>query len=116
MDCNLITEQEFFSVCGDIEPLSNYYKCNGVVFSAVKKGEALRVHVGCSRENMKHLRSSCQSFIKNMFSQYDWCKMLIATVDVKNKSVYNLCLKLGFIDHGIYKFEGGDANIMVIER
>ena len=116
MDCNLATEQEFFDIFGDIEPLSEYYKCNGVIFSAVKKGEALMVHVGCKRESIKHLRSSCQSFIKNMFSRYDWCKMLIATVNVKNKTVYNLCLKLGFTDQGIYKLNGVDAYIMVIER
>lgn len=117
MDCNRISGDKFAEVFGsDAESEAIHYECHGVVFSAVRKGDAIVTHVGCKRDNMRNLRKGCETFIGAMFELHAWCKMLIATVSIEKPSVVNLCHKLGFKSIGVYRFENGMANVMVIEQ
>jgi hypothetical protein len=117
MDCNVIDEQQFVEVFGQpAESHASYYEFGGVVFSAVRRGGAIVVHVGCNRDNMRNLRKACKCFVRYMLNTFEWCRMVIATVDLKRQSVINLCRKLGFIDTGDFEFEKGTAKIMVKTR
>lgn len=115
MGCNHITKRQFIDVYGnESEKHASYFECCGVVFSGVRRGKAIVVHVGCKKENINNLRKGCRVFINHMLSSYKWCNMLIATV--ATKSVVNLCKKLGFVDIGVRQFEHGTANVMVIKK
>jgi putative IMPACT (imprinted ancient) family translation regulator len=117
MDCVVIDAEEFASVFGrTTEKCASYYSFGGVVFSAVKRGNAIITHVGCKRDNMRNLRKACKAYIKHMLNTFDWCRMVVATIDLKRQSVINLCRKLGFIDTGNFEFEHGTAKIMVKTR
>lgn len=115
MACALIDESDFKSIAGFSEDNAEYWSCLGVLFCAVRKGDAINIHVASDKNNIRNLRKGCKLFISHMLLTYKWCKMLIATVSTDNKSVYNLCRKLGFQDLGLFSFEGGNANIMVIK-
>lgn len=114
MDINTIDKAQFVEVFGrETEKHACYYCIGGVVFSAVKRGGAVVTHVGCKRENMKNLREACARYCYHMLNTFEWCKMVIATVDLKRQSVINLCRKLGFTDEGDFEFEYGTAKVMV---
>lgn len=114
MDCVIIDKDQFVEVFGrEAEKHASYYSFGGVVFSAVKRGGAVVTHVGCKRENMKNLREACRRYCYYMLNTFEWCKMVVATVDLKRQSVINLCRKLGFIDTGDFEFEYGTAKVMV---
>jgi hypothetical protein len=117
MDCNIIDKAQFVDVFGsETEERASYYSFGGVVFSAVRRGGAIVTHVGCKKENMRNLRKACQCYIKHMLNTFEWCRMVVATVDLQRQSVINLCRKLGFIDTGDFEFERGTAKIMVKTR
>lgn len=117
MDCTVIDKEQFVDVFGrEAEEKAQYYDFGGVVFSAVRRGRAIVTHVGCKRDNMRNLRKACRAYIKHMLNTFEWCRMVVATVDVNNQSVINLCRKLGFIDTGDFEFEHGTAKVMVITR
>lgn len=117
MDCHSIDKEQFIEVFGrETEKHASYYSFGGVVFSAVKRGGAVVTHVGCKKENMKNLREACRRYCYYMLTTFEWCKMVVATVDIKRQSVINLCRKLGFIDTGDFEFEHGTAKVMVKTR
>jgi putative IMPACT (imprinted ancient) family translation regulator len=114
MDCVIIDKEQFVEVFGrETEKHASYYSFGGVVFSAVKRGGAVVTHVGCKQENMTNLREACKRYCYYMLNTFEWCKMVIATVDLKRQSVINLCRKLGFTDAGDFEFEYGTAKVMV---
>lgn len=116
MVCTVTTKDEWLKLSDACEPVADYFECNGVLFSATRKGDGLRIHVACHKDNILNLRSGCLEFIENMLSTFEWCNMLIATVSHENKTVINLCMKLGFTDLGDYLFDGGMGKLMVIKR
>lgn len=114
MDCVIIDKEQFKEVFGsEAEKHASYYSFGGVVFSAVRRGGAIITHVGCKKENMRNLREACRRYCYYMLNTFEWCRMVVATVDVKRQSVINLCRKLGFIDTGEFEFENGTAKVMV---
>ena len=116
MAVNHVTQADWLALTDDCEDVADYFECQGVLFSASRVGQGLKLHVACERSNLKHLRSGCVEFIEHMLSRFEWCNMLIATVSHKNKSVINLCIKLGFMDLGDYQFEHGTGKLLVIRR
>ena len=89
------------------------YADSGVYFLIAQRGIAMECHVAADgRKGRKNLRASCREFIKMIPISYPWCKLLIAPVS--KKSVYNLCIKLGFEDYGLVGNEAGQFNMMVI--
>lgn len=116
MGCALDNHAKWHALVDWCEDNSDVAEFSGVLFNFTRKGESVLVHVACDKKNIKNLRKGCAEFIHSIFSGLEWCQMIIATVSVNNPSVYNLCLKLGFENCGMYDFERGAANIMVIRR
>jgi len=74
----------------------------------------MEIHIAAKgRESKLHLRAAAKEIVKKIPDWFSWCRMLIAPV--RHKSVYNLCLKVGFTDTGEYQFTENIANIMVVK-
>jgi hypothetical protein len=63
-------------------------------FSFCRKGEAIMIHF-CSRD-AKSAQASAEVFIGWLFDQYEWCRMIIATIE--KRSVQRLAVRCGFHD------------------
>ena len=86
---------------------------SGVYFLISQRGEAIECHVAADgRKGRKNIRKACLAFVDMIPVIFPWCKMLIAPVD--SKSVYNLCINIGFEDYGLAGNEAGEFNMMVI--
>ena len=89
------------------------YNDSQVYFLLSRRGDAVEIHIAAiGRKGKQRLREAGRAIIKQVPIMFPWCNMLIATVIPR--SVYNLCLMIGFIDLGKFPFEKGDANIMVV--
>lgn len=85
-----------------------------VYFLLSQRGNAIEIHIAADgRKGKKALRMAGGAIIVYIKTVFPWCKMLIA--GVTDKSVYNLCEKLGFSDFGLVGNEVGQFNMMVIE-
>ena len=90
------------------------YKDEDVYFLISKRGGAIEIHVSAKgRKGKLKLREASKAVVDFIPKAYPWCKMLIAPVAIK--SVYNLCIRVGFKDLGEAQFEKGKARLMVID-
>lgn len=62
-------------------------------FSYTQKGESIYFHL--FSKNPKTLSYSCELFINWLFNEYEWCKMLLVTIN--RKSLIKLALKHNFV-------------------
>jgi hypothetical protein len=85
-----------------------------VYYMLTRRGDAMELHIAAEgRKGKLALRESGAAIINWLPKHFKWCKMAIAPVG--DKSVYNLCIKLGFADFGQYQFENGMASVMGIK-
>lgn len=90
------------------------YKNKPVYFLITRRGDAIEIHVGAKgRDGKLLIREAASAVIDWIPQKYEWCKMIIATVSVK--SVYNLCIKIGFSDLGESNLFRPVCNLMVIK-
>ena len=83
-----------------------------VYFLLAARGDAMEIHIAIKgREGKKNIRKASRAVLPWIYKQYPWCEMIIAPV--ANKSVYNLCINVGFVDVGEAEFEKGRATVMV---
>lgn len=111
-----------FKECGDLslfedagkdEACCYQYNNSPVYFLLSRRGDALEIHVkAVGRKGKLKLREAAKSIVNQAPKMFPWCKMLIAPVAMK--SVYNLCINVGFVDTGKALFEKGEANVMVV--
>jgi hypothetical protein len=89
------------------------YKKGPIFYLLTAKGEALEIHVKAEcRKAKKLIREAGLAIIEDIKNLFPWCKMLIAPVSMW--SVYNMCIKVGFIDCGVAKHKGNNMRIMVV--
>jgi hypothetical protein len=69
----------------------NGYK---VFFSATRQGNAMPIHIAAPKESRRCLRIASNEFCEHLFSEYEWCEVVIAAVIPI--SVVNLAHKCGF--------------------
>ena len=87
-----------------------------VYYMLTRRGDAMELHVAAEgRAGRLALRDAGRAIIKWIPDNYKWCKMSIAPVRIETKAVYNMCIKLGFVDFGAYQFENGVANVMGVK-
>ena len=90
------------------------YEKAPVYFRLSQRGKAIEIHIACEgREGKMAIREASKAVILFVKAAYKDCECLIAPVSIK--SVYNLCMNLGFEDRGIMMFDEGPANVMVID-
>lgn len=93
--------------------VANYFRVDGgVYFSATRKGSGIEIHIASKRKHKPKLRKSVNRFCKFLFENYDWCRMIIATISHENKSVKNLAKKCDFKHIG----DSPEANCSVYIR
>jgi hypothetical protein len=69
----------------------NGYK---VFFSATRQGNAMPIHIAAPKESRRCLRIAANEFCEHLFSEYDWCEVVIGAIT--SPSVINLAHKCGF--------------------
>jgi hypothetical protein len=69
----------------------NGYK---VFFSATRQGNAMPIHIAAAKESRRCLRIAANEFCEHLFSEYEWCEVVIGAVIPI--SVVNLAHKCGF--------------------
>lgn len=85
-----------------------------VYYMITRRGDAMELHIAADgRQGKLALRDAGKAIIKWLPKYYEWCKMAIAPVG--DKSVYNLCINLGFSDYGEHRFENGKARVMGVK-
>ena len=83
-----------------------------IYFLLSRRGNGMETHVGAEgREGRLALRRVLQEYLAWVPAQYEWCEMILAPVLMR--SVYNLCMKVGFKDLGKQPFRGAYTNLMV---
>tara|TARA_R110002012_G_scaffold282145_2_gene471797 strand:+ start:300 stop:656 length:357 start_codon:yes stop_codon:yes gene_type:complete len=109
VDCDV---NEFFNV--KKVGLCKKWTTAPVYFMITKRGQSIEIHIGAKgRDGKRQIRAAGMAIIEYIRQKYTWCKMIIATVALK--SVYNLCVKLGFKDLGRCNRFTPPANVMVIK-
>jgi hypothetical protein len=69
----------------------NGYK---VFFSATRQGNAMPIHIAAPKESRRCLRIAANEFCEHLFSEYEWCEVVIGAII--SPSVINLAHKCGF--------------------
>ena len=82
-----------------------------VYFSASRVGEAMIIHIACSRRSICNTRKAASDFVEFIFDRFQWCRVVLGTI-VK-PSVLNLANKCGFEEIGSALMEGGSMSKIV---
>ena len=64
-----------------------------VMFSYARRGNAMSCHFATD-DGQKHIRPAIEDFISWVFTQYSWCRMILA--QTKKKSVARLLERIEF--------------------
>jgi hypothetical protein len=66
----------------------------GVHFSATSRGSAIQCHLHSEKNSVRKLKSAIEDYEKFIFCKYDFCKMIIVTVNLR--SIMKLLERCGF--------------------
>lgn len=52
-----------------------------ILFSITRKGNAIFAHLASNKKGLRKLKAAIKDFCEFIFWLYDWCEMIIATID-----------------------------------
>lgn len=65
-----------------------------ILFSVTRKGNSANCHFASNKGGLRYIKEAVDKFVMFVFSEYDWCRMVIA--NVQRPSVGRLIKKVGF--------------------
>ena len=81
-----------------------------ILFSAAMQGNGMSCHFASDKRGLRKIRQAIIAFVQFIFTQYPWCEMIIAKVQLP--SVGRLLPKLGFA----LLAETEYCNVYILER
>ena len=109
-----LSNEDVFETAKDRAAITIKYAKGDVYYLLSQRGQAIEIHIYIpTREGKLLIREATKAVIEWVKDAFPDCKMLIAPV--QKKSVYNMCVNVGFEDLGVGKFENSSANVMVVK-